>query len=172
MTHHQTLKLAASLLAATAFSFTALANPQTEALSDPLPEVEMLKPDTAEQRHTDLQASWHGKDVAINGFDVVSFHNQDAPAEGSKDYAAQWDNTTWKFSSAENRDTFLKDPTRWIPQFGGYCPVALARGDAKVGTSKQFSVVDNKLYLNRNRSAQRTFNRDPEPNILQARLNW
>ena len=78
-------------------------------------------------------ASWQGEDVALRGRDVVSYHQSNKSRKGSKKYIANWDDTTWRFSSAENRDLFVENPERYVPEFGGYCPVALSNNHAKVG---------------------------------------
>lgn len=117
-------------------------------------------------------ASWHGKKVALRGRDVVSFSEGSKPIKGSKKYAAEWDNTKWYFSNEKNRDLFESNPDKYIPEFGGWCPVALSRGEVKVGRTNQFTRVDEKLYLNYNKTAQREFAKDPDTYILRAEVNW
>ena len=117
-------------------------------------------------------ASWQGQDVALRGRDVVSYHNAIKPLKGSKDIVANWDNTQWRFSSEENRDLFLKDPKKYVPEFGGFCPVALADNNAKIGKSSHYSVIDNKLYLNYNRKSRSSFNESPDNFLWKAQLNF
>ena len=117
-------------------------------------------------------ASWNGKKVALRGRDVVSFHTNDKPLRGSKKFVADWDNTQWRFSSEENRDLFLKDPKKYVPEFGGYCPVSLARNHAKVGHVGQYTIRDEKLYMNYNRSTKSAFNESPDNFLLRAQLNF
>lgn len=57
--------------------------------------------------------------VAIRGFDTVAFHTDKRAVKGKKDFSYQWNDTTWYFKSAENRDLFAADPLRYAPQFGG-----------------------------------------------------
>jgi len=38
------------------------------------------------------------------------------------------DGATWHFASDENRKTFRADPSRYAPQYGGYCAYAVAGG--------------------------------------------
>lgn len=121
---------------------------------------------------TTTAASWQGKRVALRGRDVVSFHQESGPVKGSKDYVAEWDKTKWRFSSEENRTLFLKDPKKYVPGFGGYCPVALAEKKIKVGRESQHTVVDGTLYLNYNKDSLERFRQGPREIISQARLHF
>lgn len=58
--------------------------------------------------------------VAIRGFDTVAFHTEKRAVKGKKEFSFQWNDATWYFKSAENRDIFAADPSRYAPQFGGY----------------------------------------------------
>ena len=117
-------------------------------------------------------ASWQGEKVALKGRDVVSYHQSSKSLKGKKKYSANWDSSTWRFASEENRDLFLKNPEKYTPQFGGYCPVALADNHAKVGLSKHYTVIDEKLYLNYNRGARENFRATPKEYIVRAQLNF
>jgi YHS domain-containing protein len=57
--------------------------------------------------------------VAIRGFDTVAFHTKKRAVKGKKEFSYQWNDATWYFKSAENRDLFAADPLRYAPQFGG-----------------------------------------------------
>ena len=110
--------------------------------------------------------------MALRGRDVVSFHQDSGPVKGSKKYVAQWDDTKWYFSNEKNRDAFKTDPRKYIPEFGGYCPVALSKGKAKVGRTNQFTKVDDKLYLNYNSDLRGKFATKPDDYIVKAQINW
>jgi len=94
------------------------------------------------------------------------------PVQGSQTFTAEYDNTQWQFASAENRDTFLEDPDRYVPEFGGYCPVALANGDLKIGSAEHFNIVDDKLYVNYDKASSELFGRDTIGYIAAAKLNF
>ena len=118
------------------------------------------------------EASWYGEPFALEGQDVVSFGSEGGPVAGSEEFQAEWGNTQWYFSSAENRDEFLNDPESYIPEFGGYCPVALASGDFKIGTAEHFTIVDDNLYVNYDRGAANLFDGDPTGYIAAAKVNF
>ena len=128
----------------------------------------------AEQTYTEgkIAPSWRDKKVAVRGRDVVSYTQDSGPVKGKKKYAAEYDDTKWYFKTEENRDTFLANPNQYIPEFGGYCPVALAAGEVKVGWTNQFTRHEGRTYLNYNRKNRDTFAVDPETYILKARATF
>lgn len=136
------------------------------------PHSQAAKTLTRISQSTTKTASWQGEDLALSGRDVVSYHQSSKSRKGSKKYVANWDDTTWRFSSAENRDTFIENPEKYVPEFGGYCPVALSNNHAKVGLSKHYTVVDEKLYLNYNKQARKSFQETPKEYIVRAQLNF
>lgn len=110
--------------------------------------------------------------VAIHGTDPVAYFTQGKPVPGRDEFAAEHDGVTWKFSSAENRDTFLADPVKYGPQYGGYCATGTSFG-YKVSTApEQWKIVGGKLYLNNGPGAQSRFLADTPGTIARANTNW
>ena len=103
--------------------------------------VEIVK--VAEHKYEEgiVAPRWRDKEVALSGRDVVSYSQDSGPVEGKKEYAAEFDDTKWYFKTKENRDAFKANPNKYVPEFGGYCPVALSRGIIKVGQTNQFTCL-------------------------------
>ena len=110
--------------------------------------------------------------MAIRGYDPVAYFTEGKPVAGKPEFTHVWKSATWYFSSAANRDKFRQDPERWAPQYGGYCAYGVAQGYAVKIEVDQWSVVDGKLYLNYDRSVQRTWKRDIPGYIRKADKNW
>jgi len=86
--------------------------------------------------------------VAVNGYDVVSYVTDNKAAEGSKDHSAEHGGVTYYFVSEANKDAFTKKPEKFLPQYGGWCAYGVAAAQQKFPTDAQvFKVVDGKLYL-------------------------
>ena len=66
--------------------------------------------------------------AAIGGTDPVAYFTDGKPVAGSDEFTAEYDDVTWKFSSAENRDKFVADPAKYAPQYGGFCAFGAAMG--------------------------------------------
>lgn len=128
----------------------------------------------AEQRYTEgkIAPSWRNKKYALRGRDVVSFTQDSGPVKGNKRYVATYDDTKWLFNTKENRDAFELNPKKYVPEFGGYCPVALSHGKVKIGRTNQFTRYDGKLYMNYNKKNRGLFSEDPDSYILRAQATW
>jgi hypothetical protein len=160
-----------SFLAAGLAAFFAASGALAQALQ-PAPMMKDKAAPIAEKVEGARAASWHGTDLALGGRDVVSFHQSSGPVKGLEDVVAEWDQTKWRFASEENRALFLKHPKKYVPGFGGYCPVALADRKIKVGRSSKHMVVDGTLYLNNDTTSLERFRRGPKEIISQARLHF
>lgn len=93
--------------------------------------------------------------VAIDGYDPVAYFDQSEAVKGSSIHSCEYLNTTWHFSSAENRDKFLENPDRFVPQYGGYCAHSITNKKVIRSNPESFAVVDDKLYFYRNDRLQK-----------------
>jgi YHS domain-containing protein len=112
------------------------------------------------------------EDGAVRGYDVVAYHEQQKAVKGSAEFSHDWQGATWRFASAASRDKFSAAPEKYAPKYGGYCAYGMSQG-YKVGTDPEaFAIVDGALYLNYNKSVQRTWNQDRPGYIKLADGNW
>jgi hypothetical protein len=110
--------------------------------------------------------------LPVGGHDVVSYHNEPAPLEGLETVTAVYNDVTWRFATAENRDLFVADPARYAPAYDGHCAYALAN-DSKARTDPDaYLVVDDVLYLNFSMSIHRRWLEDVSGYLLQSDANW
>jgi len=110
--------------------------------------------------------------IAIRGADPVAYFTENKPVLGSDRFSYQWKDATWLFASAENRDLFASNPEKYAPQYGGFCAWAVSQGYTASIDPNAWKIVDGKLYLNYNRSVQRSWERDIPGNIAKADRNW
>ncbi|WP_420412870.1 YHS domain-containing (seleno)protein [Roseibium sp.] len=110
--------------------------------------------------------------LALTGYDPVSYFSGRAPVKGISDFTANHRGLTYRFVSAQNRETFTANPKKYAPQYDGYCAYGVSRG-YKVGVDPlAYKVVEGKLYVNYSRSVQRTWSRDIPGYIAKAEENW
>ncbi len=91
---------------------------------------------------------WQESGIAIMGYDPVSYFLNHRATKGSMNYKFSWRGATWYFSSAANRDIFIKNPEVFAPQYGGYSAHGVANGYLVKIDPYSWAVVDGKLYLN------------------------
>lgn len=110
--------------------------------------------------------------VAIKGYDPVAYLVSGRAMVGSPRFQYAWRDATWRFASDANRQRFRRDPTRYAPQFGGYCAWAISRGYTADVDPEAFQVVDGRVYLIYSKSVQRRWEQDIPGNIAKAETNW
>ena len=110
--------------------------------------------------------------VAVQGYDPVAYFTAGKPTKGSADFTTEYLGADFRFSSQENLDAFLADPTAYAPQYGGYCAWAMADGKYAKGSAKHWRIVDGKLYLNYNKSIQKKWNKDISGFISRGDAQW
>ncbi|EKU98972.1 hypothetical protein Lepto7375DRAFT_8309 [Leptolyngbya sp. PCC 7375] len=110
--------------------------------------------------------------LAIRGTDPVAYFTQGGPVAGSSEFTYTWNNATWQFVSAENRDLFAANPAQYAPQYGGYCAWAVSQGYTASIDPNAWKIVDGKLYLNYSRGVQRRWEQDIPGHISRANANW
>ncbi|MCB0356876.1 MAG: YHS domain-containing protein [Bdellovibrionales bacterium] len=118
-----------------------------------------------------LNLGWFS-DVAVDGYDVVSYFTDGKAVKGNKKYSTNYMNAQWLFSSSEHLKEFKKQPQKYLPQYGGYCAYAMAKGEKADIDPKVFSIVSGKLYLNYNIEIGKKWEIDKGKYIEKADTHW
>jgi hypothetical protein len=88
------------------------------------------------------------KNLAIQGYDPVAYFTQNKAVKGNKQFAANADAVIYYFSTAANKDLFIKNYTKYEPQYGGWCSYAMGATNTKVEIDPEtFKIINGKLYL-------------------------
>jgi len=111
-------------------------------------------------------------DLALRGYDAVAYWSEGKPVQGLTSFEYRWMNAVWRFTSAEHRDQFIKEPERYAPQFGGYCAYAVSQGHTADGDPNVWRIVDGRLYLNYSAQVKKLWEQDVPGNIVKGRQNW
>ena len=89
----------------------------------------------------------NSNNVAIEGYDLVSYFTNKAK-KGKSKYTYIHKGINYYFSSTENMNTFKATPSKYLPQYGGWCAYAMGKKGKKVNMDpKNFEIRDDKLYL-------------------------
>jgi hypothetical protein len=115
---------------------------------------------------------------AAGGRDVVAYFA--LPAErrpvagvpGRLQFTASWNGAVFAFATAENRDRFVADPTRYAPQFDGHCAWAAGQGYKAPGSPDVWTIIDGKLYLNYSHAIRGRWENGTAGQIATGRANW
>lgn len=119
--------------------------------------------------------------LALAGHDVVAYFGleqseigtpQPEAVPGQADITAEYDGATYAFASAANRDAFVADPAKYVPQYDGHCAFGVSKGGKVPGNPDLWRIVDGKLYLNITRNVVGFWEEDIAGNIGRAETNW
>jgi YHS domain-containing protein len=110
--------------------------------------------------------------VALRGYDAVAYVKENQAVKGSARYRAEHQGSVFLFSSPAHRDAFAADPTRYAPQYGGFCAYGMSKGYKAATDPAAFTVIDGKLYLNYNRDVQRQWSADVPGFVALADKQW
>lgn len=113
--------------------------------------------------------------LAVKGHDVVSYFTlksgQNA-VKGNPSIKSGYKGATYYFSSAANKQSFDKNPARYIPAYGGYCAFGVAHGQKVDVDPNAWAIHNGTLYLNVNKNIQGQWNKDRTGFIRKADEFW
>lgn len=110
--------------------------------------------------------------VALDGYDPVTYFTEREPRPGKPDYEYYWGGVPWYFTTAANRDVFMRAPEVYAPQHGGYCQMALARGYLSSGKPNVYLVRGAKLHLFYSPASREAFALAEREAAAKAEANW
>jgi YHS domain-containing protein len=110
--------------------------------------------------------------LAIDGVDPVAYFTDGATVSGRPDFEYRTAGVTWRFCNEGNRDAFINHPEVYAPQFGGYDPVAIARGVSVAGHPKTWVISGERLFLFYDSKARTDFLAGPRNAVAAAQRRW
>lgn len=109
---------------------------------------------------------------AIKGYDPVAFFKEAKPVKGTDSLSYTYQDAVWLFSSDENLAAFKENPTKYMPQYGGYCAYGMADGHKAPTQTDTWTIVDGKLYFNYNAKVKEMWLKQQNDFIEKADVNW
>jgi YHS domain-containing protein len=88
------------------------------------------------------------KGLAIQGYDPVAYFTKQKAVKGNAAYSYTYNGAKYLFASAENKNAFAQQPTKYEPQYGGWCAYAMGATGEKVEIDPEtFKITNGKLFL-------------------------
>ena len=110
--------------------------------------------------------------VMMKGADVVTYFTKNAYTQGNPSIKSSYENVTFYFSSAENKALFDKEPTKYLPEFGGYCANGVVYSIPWGGDADSFVMINGKLYIFGGKGSRDAFMLDVPKNMALANKYW
>ena len=102
----------------------------------------------------------------------MAYFTEGRAIKGHSDYQLEWSGATWYFNSAKHRKLFLDNPGAYAPAFGGYCAYGVAIGSLLKIEGEQWAIVEDRLYLNFDKTWMAKWQKDSESLIMMAQATY
>ncbi len=112
--------------------------------------------------------------LMLEGYDAVAYFTQGVATKGDPAFQLDHASVQWRFASAANMAEFQRDPTRYMPQFGGYCSNGInyaVPGGGGAGPNT-WRIYRGRLYVFGGQSSRDQFEMDTELNLQRAHAYW
>jgi len=110
--------------------------------------------------------------LMLKGYDVVSYFTQNTHAMGKAEFRSQYEGITFQFANAEHKALFDKEPTKYLPQYGGYCADGIIYGIPWGGDADTWKLHNGKLYIFGGQESKDAFELNLHDNYNTADKMW
>jgi YHS domain-containing protein len=110
--------------------------------------------------------------LMLKGADVTAYFTQGKFVQGSVQHRSSYEGVDFRFATAEAKALFDKEPTRYLPQYGGYCANGLVYGIPWGGDADTWKIVNGKLYIFGGQGSMDAFLLDEKQNLSLADKYW
>lgn len=111
-------------------------------------------------------------DEALSGYDPVAYFTMGIPVKGKKAFKFTYREASWYFNTQDNLEKFKLNPSKYAPQYGGYCAWAVAQGYTADGNPENWTIYGDKLYLNYNNNIQNKWLNNVKQFVSEADQKW
>lgn len=117
--------------------------------------------------------SMDGRDsVLLFGADVVSYFTDNQYVQGKPSISSTNNGVTVYFSTEANKALFDANPSKYLPQYGGYCANGIQFGIPWGGNAQDFLVHNDKLYIFGGAMSKAAFELELEKSIELSDQYW
>ncbi len=85
--------------------------------------------------------------IALQGYSPVSYLDLGLAQLGNKNFKSEHDKVIYYFTSADQKNKFDSNPSKYLPQYGGYCAFGIYAGAKFRVDPNKFIVKDGKYFL-------------------------
>ncbi len=110
--------------------------------------------------------------VMLKGADVVAYWTLGKYVQGKPDIKSEYEGVTFRFSTAEHKALFDKEPKKYMPEYNGYCANGIVYGIPWGGDADSFRMINGKLYMFGGIGSKEGFEVDIPRNLALAEKYW
>lgn len=112
--------------------------------------------------------------MMLEGHDAVAYFTRNDAVPGDSAHQVEHAGVVWRFASEEHKARFLREPDRYMPQFGGYCSngINYAIPGGGGGGPNTWRIYLGRLYVFGGQKARDHFEMDTALNLHRAHAYW
>ena len=110
--------------------------------------------------------------LMLKGADVTAYFTKSKYEQGKPEFRSTYEGVDFRFASAESKALFDSAPTKYLPQYGGYCADGIAYAIPWGGDADTWKLINGKLYIFGGQSSKDAFELDEKTNLALADKYW
>ena len=112
------------------------------------------------------------KGVILNGYDPVAYFTRHQAVKGNPAIHTRFRGAIYYFASVGDKGAFTKNPSKYVPQYGGFCAYHLSKGKLKDSDPTAFVIYKGQLYICSDADSAKEFRSNIDENIRKADDYW
>ena len=110
--------------------------------------------------------------VILKGYDPVAYFTRHQAVKGNPAIQTRFGGAIYYFVSVADKVAFSKNPSRYVPQYGGFCAYHLSKGALNDSDPATFFIYKGKLYVCSSAEGAKKFRSNIDENIRKADDYW
>lgn len=110
--------------------------------------------------------------VMLKGADVVAYFTESRYRQGKPEFRSEFEGVVFHFATADHKARFDASPTKYLPQYGGYCTNGIVYGIPWGGDADTWKMIDGMLYIFGGQASKDAFELDEKANLALAEKYW
>ena len=110
--------------------------------------------------------------VILKGYDAVAYFTRHQAVKGNPAVQTRFGGAIYYFASVADKVAFNKNPSKYVPQYGGFCAYHLSKGELKDSDPTAFLIHKGKLYICSDADGVKEFRSNIDQNIRKADDYW
>jgi YHS domain-containing protein len=110
--------------------------------------------------------------VILQGYDPVAYFTRHQAVKGNPSIQTRFGGAIYHFTSVADKVAFDKNPSRYVPRYGGFCAYHVSKGQLKDSDPAAFFIYKGKLYVCSSADSAKEFRSNIDENIRKADDYW
>ena len=110
--------------------------------------------------------------VILQGYDPVAYFTSHQAVKGNPAIQTKYGGAIYYFVSVADKVEFTKNPSRYVPQYGGFCAYHVSKGKLADIDPAAFLIYKGKLYVCSDPEGAKKFRSNIDENIRKADDYW